>query len=277
MTGAVLFLINIHKLRVFGAQGQSAWLVKALHHFESVCGMVPARNRSQSRPGPGRSVNELNQNLNNCDSGTSLTSISRYSEHENFTNMVPRQVLDVVNIANNHNNSGKNLQHHLELDTLSTSTHPAATPVKSQPTQIFLNIEIDGVLVYGKQDTGAEINAMPLNVYDQLNQKLDGKLELKSCNNIKVIGYSKQSVNIMGKITVTYTHATTIKKVNFYVTDIVDTKVILGLQFFRAFNLVQINCDDSCVCKQIAVDVINSEFSRGLDPEGNPHSTKSKL
>ena len=44
---------------------------------------------------------------------------------------------------------------------------------------MFSNIEIDGVLVHGKQDTGAEINAMPLNVYDQLNQKLDGKLELR--------------------------------------------------------------------------------------------------
>ena len=189
-----------------------------------------------------------------------------------MTNTVPKQVLDVVNLANSGMNSSKNLQHHLELDTLSTSSQ-SQEPV--QLTQIFSNIEIDGVLVCGKQDTGAEINAMPLNVYDQLNQKLDGKLELKSCNNIKVIGYSKQSVNIIGKINVTCTHTNVIKKCNFYVTDIVDTKVILGLQFCRAFNLVQINCDKQCVCKQIAVDVINSEFPRGLDP-GNPHSTKAK-
>ena len=143
-----------------------------------------------------------------------------------------------------------------------------------QLTQIFSNIEINGVLVCGKQETGAEINAMPLNVYDQLNQKLEGKLELKSCNNIKVIGYSKQSMNIVGKISVTCTHANVIRKCNSYVTDIVDCKVILGLQFCRAFNLVQINCDEQCVCKQIAVDIINSEFSRGLDP-GNSHSTNS--
>ena len=187
-------------------------------------------------------------------------------------------MLDVVNIANSGNNSGKNLQHHLELDTISPTTcQTPVTPVKP-PTQIFSNIEIDGVLVCGKQDTGPEINAMPLNVYDQLNQKLAGKLELKSCNNIKVIGYSKQSMNIVGKISVTCTHATTIKKVNFYVTDIVDTKVILGLQFCRAFNLVTVDCNDQCVCKQIAVDVINSEFPRGLNPSsGNPYSTKSQL
>ena len=85
------------------------------------------------------------------------------------------------------------------------------------------------MLICGKQDTGAEVNAMPLNVYDQLNQKLDGKLELKSCNNIKVIGYSKQSMNIVGKISVTCTQANIIKKCNFFISDIIDTKVILGL------------------------------------------------
>ena len=96
--------------------------------------MVPTRNnKSQSRP--GKLVNELSQNQNNCDS---LMSFPRNSEHENSTNMMPKQVLDVVNLANSSMNSGKNLQHHLELDTLSTST---ATPVKVQPTQVFSNIE----------------------------------------------------------------------------------------------------------------------------------------
>ena len=98
-----------------------------------------------------------------------------------MTNMVPKQVLDVVNLAISSINSGKNLWCHLELDTLSTSTHQTTVPVKP-PTQIFSNIEMNGVLIHGKQDTGAEINAMLLNVYNQLNQKLDGKLELKSCN-----------------------------------------------------------------------------------------------
>ena len=138
-------------------------------------------------------------------------------------------MLDVVNLANSGMNSGKNLRCHLELDTLSTSTQKTV-PVNS-PTQIFSNIEIDGVLICGKQDTGAEVNAMPLNVYDQLNQKLKGNLELKPCGDVKVVGYSKQSVKIIGKISVTCTHATTIKKCNFFVTDIIDTKVILGLQF----------------------------------------------
>ena len=136
---------------------------------------------------------------------------------------------------------------------------------------MFSNIEIDGVLICGKQDTGAEVNTMPLNVYDQLNQKLNGNLEFKPCGDVKVVSYSKQTVKIVGRIS---THATTIKKVHFYVTDIIDTKVILGLQFCRAFNLVMINCNEQCECKKIAVDIINSEFPRVLDP-GN-HSTKAK-
>ena len=83
-------------LRECPAQGKSCNKCGRLHHFESVCGMIPARNGSQSRP-PGRSVN-------NCDS---LTSFPRNSEHQNSMNMVPKQVLDVVNLANSGINSGK--------------------------------------------------------------------------------------------------------------------------------------------------------------------------
>ena len=62
---------------------------------------------------------------------------------------------------------------------------------------------MNGIIVRGgKQDTGAEVNAMPLNVYEQLNQKLNDKLELRPCDKIKVIGYSKQSVDIVGQSSV---------------------------------------------------------------------------
>ena len=58
-------------------------------------------------------------------------------------------------------------------------------------------------------------------------------------------------------------------------TSIVDTKVILKLQFCRAFNLVTVNCDDQCVYKQIPIDIINTDFPRGLDPgNGHPHGTE---
>ena len=141
----------------------------------SVCGKIPYRRSSFRSKLRGRqtSVNELNHD---CDSGTFSMSIPKNTEYGNVTNTVPKQVLDVVNLANSGMNSGKNLPHHSELDTLSTSGQ-SQDPV--QLTQVFSNIEINAVLECCKQGTGAEINAMPLNVYDQLNQKLDGKLELK--------------------------------------------------------------------------------------------------
>ena len=118
-------------------------------------------------------------------------------------------------------------------------------------TQVFSNVEIDRVLVRRKQDTGAEINVMPLTIYDQLNLKLKGKLQLKPCNDMaKVIGYSKQSVSIVGKVTVTYTHANTIKPAIFYITDLNDTKILLGLNFCKSFDLVKIQCDKHCICKK---------------------------
>ena len=183
----------------------------------------------------------------------------------NFTNMVSKQVVDIVDMANSVDNISKGYRRQLELDTLSTSGKMKPTVMSPLPTQIFSNIKIDGVLVQGKQDTGAEINTMPLNVYDQLNLKLQGKLQLRPCGVVKVYGYSKQSVNIVEKISVTCTHTNVIKNCIFYVTDIVDTKVILGLNFCRTFNLVTVNCDDQCICKQITVDIINSEFPKGLE------------
>ena len=79
------------------------------------------------------------------------------------------------------------------------------------PTQVFSNIKINGVLVCGKQDTGAELIVMPLNIYDQLNQKLKGELKLNTCNDVRVIRYSKQLVKIMGKVRETCCHADTTK------------------------------------------------------------------
>ena len=145
---------------------------------------------------------------------------------------MPKQVVDIVDLANSVDNLSRSYRKQLELDTLSAEP-PMSTP---PPTQMFSNIEMDGVLVCGKQDTGAKINAMPLNVYDQLNMKLKGKLQLKPCSDVKVVGYSKQLVKIVGRVAVTCTHANVIKRYLFYVTDITDTKVFLGLNFCRAFQ-----------------------------------------
>ena len=105
---------------------------------------------------------------------------------------------------------------------------------------------------------------MPVNIFDHLNSKLNGELKLCPCNDIQVIGYSKQAVEIVGKVTVNCSYANTTKHSVFYVTNLTDSKILLGLTFCKAFNLVKILCDDDCTCKKMAVDILN-EFPTSLD------------
>ena len=155
-------------------------------------------------------------------------------------------------------NSVDNLSHcykrQLELNTLTMMS----------PTQSFSSIQINGIPIKGKQDTGAEISVMPLNIFDQLNTKLNGELKLCPCNDIQVIGYSKHLVEIVGKVTVNCSHASTTKHCVFYVTNLTDSKILLGLTFCKAFDLVKILCDNDCVCKKMVIDILN-EFPAGLD------------
>ena len=131
-----------------------------------------------------------------------VNEISNSAMSLNASNTVPKQVLDLVDVANSVDNLSHYYKRQLELDTLTTMT---------SPTQVFSNIKINGVLVHGKQDTSAELSMMPLNIYDQLNLKLKGELKLNPCNDVRVIGYSKQSVKIVGKVVVTCSHADTTK------------------------------------------------------------------
>ena len=234
------------------------------NHFESVCGRIPYfRRRSKSH---GRKqVNELKQD-------PTVSANSAKSVSDNSSKTVPKQEVDIIDIINHGQSSGENLRRTLELDTLSATSR--TMPQAASQTQIFSNIDMNGVLIRGKQDTGAKVNAMPLNVYDQLNQKLNGKLELRPCDKIRVIGYSKQLVEIVGKVSMICTHATTIKKVNFYITNLVNTKVILGLQFCRVFNLVTVNCNEHCVCKEVAAEALNAEFPRGFDPSNTMQNVR---
>ena len=114
------------------------------------------------------------------------------SVHDNSSRTMPKQVVDMIDVINCGQSSGENIRRSLELDTLSATSKAMPQMATSSATQIFSKIDMNGVIVRGKQDTDAEVNAMPLNVYDQLNQKLNGKLELRPCDKIKVIGYSNQ-------------------------------------------------------------------------------------
>ena len=239
-----------NKRKQCSAWGHFCKKCRRYNHYESACGKIPKFSQKQDHT----SVSELNESRGNTSNNTT-----------------PKQILDVVDLANSVDNLAQTYRKQLYLDTL--DAEPKCPTLQSNPTQMFSNIEIEGILVHGKQNTGAEISVMPLNVYDQLNMKLNSTLQLKPCNDVNIVGYTKQSVSIVGKIAITCTHANVIKKCLFYVTDIMDTKVILGLNFCRAFNLVKVVCDEKCACQQVTIDAIN-EFPQGLNV---PDMSNSKV
>ena len=140
-----------------------------------VAGFLSSEGRSKSRS--QKQVNELRQDR---QGSTSMSSSGKFVSDNSKT--VPKQVVDIVDVINQNQSSGKNLRRSLELDTLSTTSWTAqvsegrtecSTEHKTDntsATQILSNIDMNGVIIRGKQNTGAEINAMPLNIYDQLNQ-----------------------------------------------------------------------------------------------------------
>ena len=133
-------------------------------------------------------------------------------------------MFDIVDVAKSVDNLSHSYKRQLELNTLTSQSN----------TQSFSNIQINGVTVKGKQDTGAEICVMPLNIFDRLNYKLNGGLKLCPSNDVQVIGYSKQTVEIVGKVMVNCTHLNTTKCCVFYVTNLTDSKILLGLTFCKA-------------------------------------------
>ena len=101
-------------------------------------------------------------------------------------------------------------------------------------TSAYLDLQMNGVFVHGKQDTGAELNAMPLNIYDQMNMKLKGKLELRPCSDVNIVGYNKQSIECMGKVVVKCQHGNTTKNAAFYVTSVNDINTKLRSNDMKA-------------------------------------------
>ena len=88
-----------------------------------------------------------------------------------------------------------------------------------------------------------------------------------------IIGYNKQSVECMGKVVVQCQHKDMVRSVNFYVTSVNDNKVILGLNFYKQFQLVSIHCGDADY-KKISLDIIN-EFPQGLSVPDSIRQTSS--
>ena len=129
----------------------------------------------------------------------------------------------------------------------------------------YSNVSINGQIVHVKQDTGAEVNMMSKCVFDRLNNgSTQNTVVLNKTKMVKISGYGKNSIEYMGtcvfKVSLNNHH----RDVLFFITDVTDTKVILGAKSCQEFNLVKIVCDDKCPCKTTEIMSINQEFPVGL-------------
>ena len=106
---------------------------------------------------------------------------------------------------------------------------------------------MNGLIIHGKQDTGAELNAMPRCIYDRLAET--DVIPVEPCTNTQINGYGQPAIDCIGTVQLDCTHRDITKKMKFYITDVVDDKLILGLDFSKTFQLISVHCDSNCPCK----------------------------
>ena len=90
-----------------------------------------------------------------------------------------------------------------------------------------------------------------------------GTVLLNKTKTIKISGYGENSIEYIGTCVFKISHNHH-KDVLFFITNMKDTKVILGAKSCQEFNLVKIVCDDKCPCKTAEIMSINQEFPAGL-------------
>ena len=127
-------------------------------------------------------------------------------------------------------------------------------------------------MVQIKQDTGAEVNVMSKSVFDRLSSSTNrNSVLLNKTKMVKISGYGENSIEYMGTCVFKVNHNHNHRDVLFFITDVNDSKVILGAKSCQEFNLVKIVCDDKCPCKTAEIKLINQEFPVGLSvPDAKP-------
>ena len=116
---------------------------------------------------------------------------------------------------------------------------------------VYSNVELNGVVLKGKQDTGAQINVLSTKVSKSLNSH--NKLPLYLKTDVKLVCYGNKLINYLDTTKIQCNHNGTQVDAVFYVTDVPDTKIILGLQLCIDLGLIVIHCDNNCRCKNMQV------------------------
>ena len=152
-----------------------------------------------------------------------------------------------------------------KLDNVSginTVNVESSVDVISQFNSIYSNIIVNGLTICGKQDTGAELNAMPRCIYDRLAET--DVIPVEPCTNTQINGYGQSAIDCVGTVQLGCTHRDITKKMKFYITDVVDDKLILGLDFCKTFQLISVHCDSNYPCKANVKSLYEVEFPIGL-------------
>ena len=136
----------------------------------------------------------------------------------------------------------------------------------------YSNVTINGQIVQVKQDTGAKVNMMSKCVFDRLsNGSTQNTVVLNKTKMVKISGYGENSIEYTETCVFKVSHNNHHRDILFFITDVTDTKVILGAKSCQEFNLVKIVCDDKCPCKTTEIMSINQEFPVGLSvPDAKP-------
>ena len=136
----------------------------------------------------------------------------------------------------------------------------------------YSNVSINGQIVQVKQDTGPKINVMSKSVFDRLsNGTTRNSVLLNKTKTVKISGYGENTIEYIGTCVFKVSHNNHHRDVLFFITNVNDTKVILGAKSCQEFNLVKIVCNDKCPCKTVEIMSINQEFPVGLSvPDVKP-------
>ena len=95
---------------------------------------------------------------------------------------------------------------------------------------------------------------------------------------VKISGYGENTIEYIGTCVFKVSHNNHQKDVLFFITNMNDTKVILGAKSCQELNLVKIVCDDKCPCKTAELMSINQEFPVGLSvPDAKPRIVLSPV
>ena len=115
-----------------------------------------------------------------------------------------------------------------------------------------------------KQDTGAEVNMISKSVFDSLSNSTTRTVLLNKTKMVKISGYGENSIEYIGTCVFKVSHNGHNRDVLFFITNVNDTKVIMGMKAHQEFNLVMTVCDERCPCKTAELKSINQEFPVGL-------------